>query len=244
MSASSGREPEHRYNSWKVSRTSWSMPPCWRLATTATIVEPGEREEVMNKIEATASAPADTRQKVQELVNRAAQGDTKVLPALRQILNAHPEMWEEYGDLAAHAQEAGMQLIAGKNLLMLESLRCKTQELKTAVMGDNPSTLERLLAERVAVTWLQVNYADALYAQTNKPHAKRSLLREQQNRQESAQRSHLAAIKQLALIRKLLKPGLSPLDLLSRPSAESAAKKPAFKVRRAESVTAGVPMEN
>jgi hypothetical protein len=157
-------------------------------------------------------------------------------------------MWHDYGDLAARAQESWLTLAAGKNLLFQESLRLKAQELRTEVSGENPSPLERLLVERVVATWLQVSYADAVYALAGKPGGVASLLPELRRRQESAQRSHLAAVKQLAVIRKLLKPALSPFDILSRPTAETAAKTPPrksrFKVRRGESVAVGATVEN
>jgi hypothetical protein len=70
------------------------------------------------------------------------------------------------------------------------------------------------------------------------------MLHQLQKRQESAQRSHHAAITQLATVRKLLKPAVSPFDVLSRPTAETAIGKPSFKLRRAESVAAEVPVEN
>ena len=41
-------------------------------------------------------------------------------------------------------------------------------------------------------------------------------------RQESAQRRYLASIRQLAAVRKLLGPGLSPLDLVRRPVEEGS----------------------
>jgi len=178
------------------------------------------------------------------LVNRAVSGDENVLPELRRVLKAHPEMWHEYGDLAAQPQESWMHLTAGNNLLLHESLRLKSQELRADILGEKPSPLERLLVERVVATWLQVNYADVAFAQSNKPGVALSMLKQLQQRQESAQRSHLAAIKQLALVRKLLKPALSPLDLLSRPIEETVVRRAGYKVRRAESVAAGVPVEN
>ena len=123
-------------------------------------------------------------------------------------------------------------------------MRLKAHELRAEIAGENPSPLEQLLVERVVATWLQLYYADAVYAQANKPGVFQSLLQNLQRRQESAQRSHLAAIKQLAVIRKLLTPALSPFDIPSRPTAETAGGKTAFRVRRAESVAAGVGIDN
>jgi hypothetical protein len=103
---------------------------------------------------------------------------------------------------------------------------------------------ERLLVERVVATWLQVNYAESAYVQANKPGVPQSLLAEFQKRLDLAQRGHLAATNQLATVRKLLKPALSPFDLLSHPGSETTVGTCGFKIRRAESVVAGAPVGN
>ena len=56
---------------------------------------------------------------------RDAQGDLTVLPLLRDALEADPSVWQEYGDLAAQAQEAWLQLLAGTDYLLAESVRLK-----------------------------------------------------------------------------------------------------------------------
>jgi hypothetical protein len=189
-------------------------------------------------------APAETLERVQGLVDRAVKGDRTVLPELGQMLDRHPEMWQACGDLAVQAAEAWLKMTAGDDLLVLESARRKSKELLEQVAGENPSRLERLLAERVAATWLQVNYADMVYAHNNRPGTSLALMRSLMERQESAQRSHLAAVKQLALVRKLLKPALSPLELLSRPSPDTRAPGRTFKVLRSDDVLAGVGIAN
>ena len=50
-------------------------------------------------------------------------------------------------------------------LLLAESLLCKLRALKAELAGESPSPLERLLASRVALTWLEANYLDILVAQ-------------------------------------------------------------------------------
>jgi hypothetical protein len=82
-----------------------------------------------------------------------------------------------------------------------------------------------------------VHYADASYAQlkgTN-PAQHAAALR----RQDSAQRRHLQAVKTLATVRKLLRLGPSPLDLM-RPVAE----RPAGRRAGADVPAAGQPAQN
>jgi hypothetical protein len=157
---------------------------------------------------------------LQELVQRAQQGDTTVLPELKEALDADASIWQTYGDLAFQARAAWLSMLAGKDLLLYESVERKLDELRAELAGPDPSPLEKLLVERVAACWLQTMYADALYAQAKGPGATPGVLRELMRKQESSQRKYLAAIKELALVRKLLKPAVSPVDLAMRPVEE------------------------
>jgi hypothetical protein len=157
--------------------------------------------------------PDQTIERLRDLVARAQAGDASVLPALREALDADPSLWQRCGDLAAQAQAAWLQLLAGHDLLLHESVQRKLEALRVELAGPDPSPLERLVVERILAGWLQVHYADWSYAQARGPQAAPVVLREMQRRQESAQRRYLAALKQLALIRRLLRPAVSPLQL-------------------------------
>ena len=168
-------------------------------------------------------AEAGPRQKEDELarlVGRAERGDLAVLPALREALAAHPSMWQTYGDLALQAEGALVRVAAGSNLLLAESLLLKLRALKTELGGDGDSPLERLLIARVAATWLQVSYHDTMVTQAAGGGEAR--LRALQRQQDGASRRHLASIKQLAVVRRLLRPAPSPLELLA-PVGETSA---------------------
>ena len=92
--------------------------------------------------------------------------------------------------------------------------------------GPQPSPLERLVVDRIAACFLQLQYADVTYALARDPGASVAALREMQRRQEGAERRYQAALRQLAVIRKLLRPALSPLQLaLGTVSEERAAPK-------------------
>jgi hypothetical protein len=163
-------------------------------------------------------------ERLHQLVRRAEGGDEAALPELRAALDVNPWVWERYGDLGRQSQAAWLQLIAGSNLMLHESTRRKVEQLKTELAGPGDSVLERLLIERILGTWLQVNYADAAYAQlkgaTPAQHAA------SMRRQNSAQQRHVQALRALATARRLLKPGPSPLELL-RGVAETSPAPPA-----------------
>jgi hypothetical protein len=177
-------------------------------------------------------------ERLRQLVQRAEQGDETVLPELRAALDVNPWVWERYGDLGRQSQEAWMRLVAGPNLLLYESTRRKAEQLRAELAGPAASPLERLLVERVVSTWLQVHYSDASYAQQkgSTPAQHTAALR----RQNSAQQRHLQAAKALATVRKLLRPGLSPVDLAMRPVPEQ----PAGRLAGASLPEAGEPVLN
>src|SRR5262249_20583590 len=105
--------------------------------------------------------------------------------------------------------------------MLHESARRKAEQLRAELAGPEPSPLERLLIERVVSCWLQVNYADAAYAQIkgNAPGQHAAALR----RQNSAQHRYLQSVRALVTVRRLLRPGLSPVDLALRPVPEKPA---------------------
>ena len=147
---------------------------------------------------ADARRPHD-EDRLAELVQRAQQGDVTALPLLREALEGDPSLWQEYGDLAAQAQEAWLQLLAGTDYLLAESVRLKLGALRQELSAEGASPLEKLLIERVVACWLQTCYSDSVYAQAKGPASTPSVRQELMKRQDSSQRRYLAAIKQLAL---------------------------------------------
>jgi hypothetical protein len=163
---------------------------------------------------------AHTHEELARLLKRAEQGDHAVLPRLREALDANADIWERYGDLAAQAEASLILLAAGKNLLLAESLQRKLRSLKDELGGESPSPLDRLLVERVVMTWLQTAYFDGLLAQAKG--ASEAQAKMLQRQQDAAHRRHLSAVKTLALVRKLLRPMPSTLELLRYPVVETA----------------------
>lgn len=149
-----------------------------------------------------AEAARAAEDEIKLLLERARAGDVQALPALRETLDMNPELALAWGDLAAHARAAWLSLIAGHDLALKESLGRKAAAMLYELAGPGAPPLERLLAERVVATWLEVNHADAAAAQ-----AEGVTLRQASfslKRQESAHRRHLAAIGALATVRRLV----------------------------------------
>src|ERR1700712_2338810 len=85
---------------------------------------------------------------IRAVVGRAKQGDTAVLPRLRELLADHPVIWQRYGDLAVQAETAWADLAAGTDLHMRECLLRRAEALREELAGPAPSPIERLLVER------------------------------------------------------------------------------------------------
>jgi hypothetical protein len=136
------------------------------------------------------------------LVERARQGDEEVLPQLRHLLDTRPEIWRRYGDLGAHAREAWLRLISGTDIALRESITLKVEDLARELAGPEPTAIERLLAERVVLCWLQLHHADsvAVEAFSKSPRIAEFWAK----RQASAHRRYLTSLAALATLRRLL----------------------------------------
>jgi hypothetical protein len=138
---------------------------------------------------------------LQEVLERARRGDVAVLPELREALEARPEIWKHCSDLAAIAERAWIALITGPDLLVAESLMLRMGELRAELAGADPTPLERLAVERVVIAWLQAWYSDLAAANSGDVSPKVAAFALE--RQDRAQKRHLAALATLATIRRL-----------------------------------------
>jgi hypothetical protein len=140
-------------------------------------------------------------------LKRAAAGDATALPPIRELLRA-PGIIEAWGgDLARRAERALLDAAAGDNLVFKEAVTRKLELLRAELAGPNPTPLERLLVDRIVACWLQVQDADVRAARAL-PNATLAGGDYVQRRQDRAHRRYLAAIKTLALVRKLALPVL------------------------------------
>src|SRR5262249_49374550 len=98
--------------------------------------------------------PPDYQQLFRELVARANDGDREALARLRKFLDLNPHLWERAGDLTAVAERAWIELVAGQDQLVAESVRRRLARLKADLGGPHATPLEFLLIDQVAVTWL------------------------------------------------------------------------------------------
>ncbi len=149
-------------------------------------------------------ARRDTVGRLNELVKKAEKGDEEVVPEIREILKGNPELsWQlmNYAKLAEwHFVE---KMSKDKDFAAKEVLKRQLAAMREEIAGENPSPLERLLAERVVATWLQIQLFEGLYASgmfTSMTIAQGNYY---QKRLDWTYKRHLSAIRMLAQIRKL-----------------------------------------
>ena len=95
-----------------------------------------------------------------------------------------------------------------KNKLSKEGVERRLEAMKQELLSLAPSPLERLLVDRIAVCWLQVQYSDMMYVQRLEQGMSLEQGEYYQRRQDRAHRRLLSAIRTLATVRKLAFPVL------------------------------------
>ena len=152
----------------------------------------------------------------------ARRGRKEILPKLRQVLDEHPELVSHYGSLTLQVQENWLQLIAGKDLLLAETMRRHLDTLQSELAGPHPSPLDRLLVDRILACHVQVLYFDAM--ETTDPTAENMrLARYRIDRRDETHRHFLSAMKALATVRNLVaRTNVIQVQVLNPPMTHSA----------------------
>jgi hypothetical protein len=161
--------------------------------------QPARRRTVLKEANTEMDNPYTNE--LRELVERAGYGDETALPELRKLLDQTPELWKQVGDVAKHVETAWVKLLAGGNLLTQECLHREAERRRTALLGDNPTAIERHLIEAIIASWLQLQHAEI--QMSNSMGVTDSQLNFFHRRLESAQKQHRTAIDQLVKIRKV-----------------------------------------
>ena len=172
--------------------------------------------------------------RVESAAKLADRGNQKALAVTRKLFDMFPTMWDEYGNLAAAAEAALVDLYAGQSVLKREALRKRLTEMRARLAGLEASPLEELLVERVVACWLQSYQADFDYATALKELPPKAV-DPYQRRQDRAARLYLKALRGLADVRRLLMPALQ-VNIAERQvniaGAEGATVKAPRRVRR------------
>jgi len=151
-------------------------------------------------IESTSELIED-RGKLMALIDRAQDGDEDALPALRKVLDEAPRI-ARFVDLARNVERSIVKKMSDDDVFTQEAIPRNLKAMREEIAGENPSPLERLLAERITVCWLELQYFQAIYSQNM---SKLTITQSDyhQRRIDKAHRRYLSSIKTLAQIRKM-----------------------------------------
>ncbi len=150
-------------------------------------------------------APARRRElldQLREVMEDANDGDEEALSKVKEIFKEAPGMARIFADLAGEAERGLVERLTGGDPLVREALPVRLEAMRKELAGADPSILERLLAERIVACWLQVQYAEIIYAQ-NLGSMNITQSEYHQRRLDKLHRRYLSAIKALAQIRKM-----------------------------------------
>lgn len=146
----------------------------------------------------------------QQLFDQANTGDPAALSLLRKRTVNDPDTADslmKIGNLFETARDVRFNQMFGNDLLggLKLAVRSKMDKIVKDLVGDNSTPLEMLLAERIAMCWLDVQDNEVRYASLpadSKQIAWRSKLLERANHR------YLSALKTLATVRRLQLPAL------------------------------------
>lgn len=148
---------------------------------------------------------ANPQDRFSALVAKAQTGDKNAMEELRPLLAERPAYMGHYGRFAESNRSVLLSRVCGNNLMFVDGMERRLNELQKELAGTDPSALELLLVERILTCWLEVNYYDGLYTQNMQDLTLRQS-EHGQRRQERAHRRLLSSIKALALVRRLQLP--------------------------------------
>ena len=132
------------------------------------------------------------------LLLRLTSGTPTALKDLRQALDAHPEIWRQVGDLAAHVEQTWLRLAAEGNALAEESIRREADRIRTELLGTSPTVIEKLLVDQIIACWLQLKHAEIIAGSgAKKVSCKRRFFDQRLGR---AQSRYFAAMKMLSAV--------------------------------------------
>jgi hypothetical protein len=137
-----------------------------------------------------------------------------------------PEFVQMFGDLVEHAQQALLTLAAGQSLMGKEAIARQVDQLRQRLAATASSELEKLLIDRICISWIEVYHCDIDVAQhlLNSPNALPAT-QAATKRLDRAHARYLAAVRALATLQRLARPALSPLDLIGKPLVDRPARR-------------------
>jgi len=178
----------------------WRQIPM--IALQETDLEHNQENEQENNQEHDSNPADEDQPSFEEMVKAARHGDRSVMPALRKIIWANPELIIQNGDLASQTMIHWINLIAGRDLYYREALLLNVAVLKKTMQEEtNGTAVESMLVEQAVSTWLQLYFHEDREAKASAQNIKVGEFR--LKKIESAFNRHMRSLKALASMRAI-----------------------------------------
>jgi hypothetical protein len=152
--------------------------------------------------------PIDKPSDLASILSRAESGQPKSVKEAKAELDRVPNGWENLGNVSKQALLLLVDGACSSNPVRGEAIRRQADALKVELAGPNSSTLERLLADRVALCWVAVNVEEMRHTMALSKNSDFELCEFFQKRLDHAHRRYLQSIKALAQVRRLQLPNV------------------------------------
>jgi hypothetical protein len=162
----------------------------------------------------------DRLAKLQVLSEKAEAGDKDARKELRLMVRASSaEVIGRASDIGRRAGQTLARTAAGGDPLTEEALYAKLDAMRAEIAGEDPTSLEVLLTERVVSLWMLTTLLESLLAIQYRRNvddgferSSPSYILQQSRILDGATRRYLAAIRELARVRRLLA-GTAPVQV-------------------------------
>lgn len=164
----------------------------------------------------------ELNERLARLANRAEAGDEEARAELETIFDEHPRLWTALGDFGALTEQQLIDLVSQGNALVAAAARRHMKQMKEGLVGPDPSMLEQLAAQRMALCWLMALALDRLGGGSDGP------------RQVQVEKKFEQAIKNFKLVRQI-----EERHRRMRKSSRAASKTEAGAVRPPDAARGG-----
>ena len=183
----------HHRGPWRRRRT---------MSETTALATVKKSDSTASLLERYNSGDKDAPKEIEAIINEAQAGNRKAAAEFARLVKAAPRLanWL-VNDIAEIAERSLIRSAYGKgSLASAELARLRLAELRAELAGPNPSAVERLLAERAALCWL-----DCHAAEVRDLDGRQQTIRQADfsaRKRDLAHRRYLSSLKALAAVRK------------------------------------------
>jgi hypothetical protein len=212
---------QHNRSEWRRRRMHEKRP---KTEEQREVVPAGKASTPTRGTEVTRSR-SELLNELRMLVAQAHEGDEEAPHRIRRALEETPDSAQILsGIVVKRAERILVKKLCGDDQLLKVALTVQLETLRKEVAGPDPSPLEWLLAERIAVCWVQVLQAEAACAANlGKPSTSQSEYH--QRRLDRVHRRFLSSIRALGQIRKLLTPPVTQINLAQQQQVNMIGKR-------------------